>query len=89
MPEIIRRLAMLVGRLRGKILACHGSHRLSALFVPAEDETGHDDPKGEKSYKSGSGGDGNHFLSPSGVGGVARFVGHSIAGGCYVDFALM
>jgi hypothetical protein len=79
---------MLVGGLRSEILARYGGHRLIALFMPAEDEAGHDDPKGEKSYKSGSGGDGDHFLSPSRVGDIARFVGHSIAGGCYANFAL-
>jgi len=54
-------MRQLVGRLRSEFLAGHRSHSLCALLVPAEDEAGHDDPKGEKSYKSGSGGDGNHF----------------------------
>ena len=82
-------LCRLVGCLWREFFADHRGRSLGALPVPAEDEAGHDDPEGEKSNKSGTGGDGDHFLSPSGVGEFARFVGHSIAGGCYADFALM
>ena len=44
----------------------HRCYGLRCLFVPAEDEAGHDDPEGEQSDKSGAGGNGNHFnLSPN------------------------
>ena len=62
--ELRAGLRRLVGCLRGEVLAHHGGCGRGALFVPAEDEAGYDDPKGEKSYEGGSGGDGNHFLSP-------------------------
>ena len=60
------RRRQLVGGLRRQLLLRHRRPSLrSRIPAPAQDETRHDYPKGEKSNKSGAGGNGNHFQSIS------------------------